>query len=99
MVKKKVRRHVQQERAHWHLHPPGARGHHRAVQAEEGPQGVEEEDQVGLDGRKWKIIRSGGKWNDLESGGHGLSRGIGGGAWPVQLMRHKNEAFKVLRVR
>ena len=46
---------------------------------------MEEEDQVGLDGRKWKIIRSGGKWNDLESGGHGLSRGIGGGRGPCNL--------------
>lgn len=42
----KVRRHVQQERAHRHLHPPGARSNHRALQAKKGAPRVEEEDQV-----------------------------------------------------
>lgn len=43
---RKVRRHVQQKRAHRHLHAAGARSHHHALQAKKGTPRVEEEDQV-----------------------------------------------------
>ena len=53
-----VRQDAQQERAHWHLHPPRARSHYRAVQAEEEPLGVKEENRVGWNGTKWKKVHS-----------------------------------------